>query len=239
MDLGVADKAFLIVGGSRDMGYEAARVLAADGARVALVGRRLDAAEAAARTITQESGVRAIGLSGDASQPGAIEQVMTDAMSALTRVDGLLTTAGWVENRGTVLDASDDDFDVVYENIFMTVVRSCRAVLPYLIANGGGAIVTTSAYSIRSPNGSLHAYSAMKHAVANFTKNIAKTYGPRGIRANCVCPGAVRTAIVERMLTERAGVSGLSLTDVEGQCFTSGRCRLPSNASDDHMSSGT
>jgi 3-oxoacyl-[acyl-carrier protein] reductase len=204
MDLGVKDKAFVIVGGTRDMGFEAARVLAGDGAAVALLGRGDDRATAAAKEITAEFGTPAVGHGADGSRPGAIEEAISESIRDLGRVDGLLTTAGWVHNNGTVLEASDADFDDVYQNIFMTAVRSCRAVLPHLIEGGGGTIVTTSAYSIHSPKEFLHAYSAMKHALANFTKNVAKTYGHQGIRANCVCPGAIKTATLNDIVVGRA-----------------------------------
>jgi NAD(P)-dependent dehydrogenase (short-subunit alcohol dehydrogenase family) len=93
----------------------------------------------------------------------------------------------------------------VQQNVYMSAVRACRPVLPHLLANRSGTIVTTGD-SIRAPNHGLHAYSAPKAAVANFTKTIATTYGARGIRANCVCPGAVRTATVESTLSERLTV---------------------------------
>jgi NAD(P)-dependent dehydrogenase (short-subunit alcohol dehydrogenase family) len=80
-----------------------------------------------------------------------------------------------------------------FETQLMSAVRACRAALPRLIANGGGTLVTTAAYSVRAQKPTLSAYTAMKSAIVSFTKNIAKTYGPRGVRANCVCPGMIET----------------------------------------------
>jgi 3-oxoacyl-[acyl-carrier protein] reductase len=75
--------------------------------------------------------------------------------------------------------------------------------------------VTTSAYSIHSPKDYLHGYSAMKHAVANFTKNIAKTYGPSGIRANTVCPGTVKSVVLTAGADRVAAEPGTSGPELE------------------------
>ncbi|MET0145798.1 MAG: SDR family oxidoreductase [Ilumatobacteraceae bacterium] len=215
MDLGVQGKAFVIVGGSRDMGYEAARILSADGARLALIGRSEASAGDAAEALAKETGGETLGLGADASQPGEVEVAIERAASTFGGFDGLLTTAGWVSTNGMVTEASDADFEAVYQNIFMSVVRSVRAALPYLLASGASSVVTTSAYSIHAPKAFLAAYSAQKHAVANFTKNMATTYGPQGLRANCVCPGAVKTAVVRSLIEERAAAEGRSEEEVE------------------------
>jgi 3-oxoacyl-[acyl-carrier protein] reductase len=88
---------------------------------------------------------------------------------------------------------AEADWDFFYQDILMGTVRCCTAIVPHLIDRGGGQIVTTSAYSARAAKSHLFAYAAFKAALLNFTKNIAKTYGRQGIRANCVCPGAIET----------------------------------------------
>ena len=74
--------------------------------------------------------------------------------------------------------------------------RACRAAVPPLIAAGGGAIVTTAAYSVRAPKPNQVPYASLKAAVATLTKAIAKAHGPEGVRANCVCPGATESAVL-------------------------------------------
>jgi 3-oxoacyl-[acyl-carrier protein] reductase len=80
----------------------------------------------------------------------------------------------------------------------------CRAAVPRLVAGGGGAIVTTAAYSFHSPKAHQVPYSTLKAGVATLTKNLAKAYGPAGVRANCVCPGAIETDVLAALRTSLA-----------------------------------
>jgi 3-oxoacyl-[acyl-carrier protein] reductase len=84
--------------------------------------------------------------------------------------------------------------------VLMTSVRIARAAVPVMLDNGGGAIVTTSAMSVRHFIPQMAHYSAQKAALAHFTKNIAKAYGAQGIRANSVLPGMI---LNEQLVEER------------------------------------
>ncbi len=199
MDLGVLGKAFIVVGGTRGMGWEAAHRLAADGADVAIVGRSLATSKDVAGRLASEFGVKAVGLSADASKRGSVEKAVRIAIAEFGEVGGLLATPGDTSHNGTLLDLIDDDWDINFQQVFMSQVRSCRAILPHLLEHGEGTLVTTAAYSARAAKPFLFPYAAMKAAIVNFTKNLCKTYGAEGIRANCVCPGAIETEIlVER-----------------------------------------
>lgn len=193
MDLDVRGKAYILVGGSRGMGLEAAKVLAADGANLAIIGRDGDHAQKQADILSSEHGIKAVGLRADASRPGEVEDAVGAALNSLGKVSGLLTTPGTTNRNGTILDMSEDDWTANFQDVFMSQVRSCKAILPHLLENGGGNLVTTSAYSSRAAKDFLFAYAALKAALNNLTKNLAKTYGKQGIRANCVVPGAVET----------------------------------------------
>jgi|KBSSwiStaDraftv2_1062776.scaffolds.fasta_scaffold01845_5 NAD(P)-dependent dehydrogenase (short-subunit alcohol dehydrogenase family) len=197
MDLGVRDKLYIIVGGTRGMGHAAARVLAEDGARLALFGRTQATAEEAAASIRGDFGGEVEGYGADASaKDGKFEAMVAEIITKRGTPRGLLVTSGVGYDVGTLLDITDAQWEAAYQDVLMCHVRASRAVIPAMIDAGGGQIVTTSAYSARAPKSFLFGYSDQKAAVANFTKNIAKTYGPQGIRANSVCPGAFETQVV-------------------------------------------
>jgi NAD(P)-dependent dehydrogenase (short-subunit alcohol dehydrogenase family) len=80
--------------------------------------------------------------------------------------------------------------------VLLATVRACRAAVPHLVDAGGGAIVTTAAYSVRAPKPHQAPYASLKAGVATFTKTVAKSFGAQGVRANCVCPGATETEIL-------------------------------------------
>jgi 3-oxoacyl-[acyl-carrier protein] reductase len=209
MDLGVRDRPYFVLGGSRGMGFEAACVLAADGARLALISRSAADIETAARHVADEYGVDAIGLAADASAAGQTEAAIARAVDRFGAPAGLLITSGLTGRNGSLLEASDADWEANFQDVLMGHVRACRAVVPHMMQAGCGAIVTTAAYSGRIPKTFLFPYASQKAAVINLTKNLASTYGGSGIRANCVCPGAFETVRVNALIESTMVEQGL------------------------------
>ena len=200
MDLGVRDRGYLLFGGTAGMGRAAARALAADGARVAVAGRGRARAEATAAELSAATGAEVVALSGDLTEAGAAEDLVAAAVEALGGLRGVAVTTGLgMHGQRDLLSGTDADWTRTFDDVLLATVRACRAAVPVLIEGGGGAIVTTSAYSIRAPKGHQFPYASLKAGVAVLTKDLAKTYGPAGIRANCVCPGATETDILAAM----------------------------------------
>ena len=94
MDLGITGKAFVIVGGTAGMGYAAARDLAAEGAKVALIGRNQQAGEAKAAELARETGADVRMFAADGTQPGALEAAIAEAAQGFGQLNGLAVTAG-------------------------------------------------------------------------------------------------------------------------------------------------
>ena len=209
MDLGVKGKMFAIVGGTSGMGYATARVLAADGASVALIGRNRETGEKRAAMLAAETGADVRMFAGDGSQPGSVEHALDAATGWKGRLNGLAVTAGPMLELQPVTDLSDEAWRAYFDVQVMTTVRACRAAIPMLEAAGGGTIVNISAYSIHSQKPAFVAYTAMKAAIASLTKNIATTYGGAGIRANTVCPGFVATDAADEMARQLSQKYGL------------------------------
>ena len=200
MDLDVSGRNYVVLGGSRGIGFAAARALAVDGASVAVVGRDATRAEEAARSLAYDGGGRAIGFAADLATAGEAERVLASAREELGVLRGVAVTTGlgYRGQRG-LLEATDDDWEDTFSDVLLATVRACRAAVPLLVDGGGGAIVTTAAYSVRAPKPHQAPYASLKAAVATLTKTIAKSFGPQGVRANCVCPGATETEILAAM----------------------------------------
>lgn len=212
MDLGVRGRNYLIVGGTAGMGLAAAEVLAADGARLALVGRQADRARAAAERVAAVGGASRddiVPVLADVSRSGGAEEAVAGAVDALGSLDGIAVTTGNVaSSQSSLEEATDAQWAESFEDVLMGTVRSVRAALPHLVERGG-TVVTTAAYSVRAYHPSRLPYVVLKSGVAAFTKTIAKEYGRRGVRANCVCPGAIETGPLEairRQIAEERGV---------------------------------
>jgi 3-oxoacyl-[acyl-carrier protein] reductase len=200
MDLGVRDHGYLVFGGSAGMGRAAAHALAADGARVAIAGRGRERAEAAAAELSAATGAEVVALTGDLTVPGAAEDVVARAVDQLGGLRGLAVTTGLgMHGQRDLLSGTDDDWAATFDDVLLATVRACRAAVPVLVEGGGGAIVTTAAYSIRAPKAHQFPYASLKAGVATLTKNLATSFGAQGIRANCVCPGATETEIMASM----------------------------------------
>jgi NAD(P)-dependent dehydrogenase (short-subunit alcohol dehydrogenase family) len=112
--------------------------------------------------------------------------------------------------------ASDAVWADAVEDVLMGTVRTVRAAVPHLVAAGGGTVVTTGAYGMRAYHPDRLPYVTLKSGVAAFTKTIARAYGRRGVRANCVCPGVIETdglSAVRQALARERGVPSEGLLE--------------------------
>ncbi|WP_049771899.1 SDR family NAD(P)-dependent oxidoreductase [Mycolicibacterium monacense] len=172
------------------MGLAAARALAREGAAVVLIGRDEAKAKNAAVAVADIGAAAAHGLVHDVSQPGVAVAAVEEAVALLGRLDGIAITMG---TAGMMpIDSDDDAWEQAFRDVLLATTRSVQAALPHLAATRG-AIVTTAAYSARSPHEPRLPYASLKAAVATFTRGIARTHGKDGIRANSIAPGAVET----------------------------------------------
>jgi len=207
VDLGVRNRNYLIIGGTAGMGLAAAEVLGADGARIAVVGRDAERAKAAVGRISSPLVTAVV---GDVSREGEADRVVGAAVDALGGLDGVAVTTGTSRAAHSNLSAASDTvWAGAFEDVLMGTIRAVRAALPHLVAGGGGTVVTTAAYSIHAYHPERLPYLVMKSGVAAFTKTIAKEYGRSGVRANCVCPGAIETDALAAMRNQLAEARGL------------------------------
>ncbi len=206
MDLGIRDRAFLVAGGTGGIGLAAAHALAADGASLLVVGRDVARAEVAATALVASGATAAHGRSIDVSAPGGGAAAVGAAIDLFGRLDGVAITTGLIGHEP--MSITDERWTEVLRDVLLGTTRTIEAALPHLERNGG-TIVTTAAYSIRAPEIARLPYASMKAAVATFTKGIAKTYGPKGIRANCICPGAIETTALTALRAHISSERGI------------------------------
>lgn len=131
----------------------------------------------------------------DVTDKGALQSAVTDA-----RPDILVNCAGYV-HAGTILEATDDDFDFAFKLNVRAQFHSIQAALPGMIERGGGAIVNIASVAssiIAAPN--RFVYGASKAAVIGLTKSVAVDFVTKGIRCNCICPGTVESPSLQDRL---------------------------------------
>ena len=195
MELGLRDKVVLVVGASAGIGAATARLLHEEGARLVLVARRENALSELTGSLAGGESVLAIPT--DAAAPGALDEVVQQAVRKHGTVHHLVVIAAPMGARTTFQTASDSDWEFYFRSGLMIAVQACRAAIPEMLKHGSSAAVLTAAYSIRAHKPQLVAYTTMKSAVAALSKNLAKTYGPQGLRVNCVAPGVIEKTATE------------------------------------------
>lgn len=195
-------KVAIVTGAGSGQGRAVAIAYAAEGARVLVCDIDGTSAENTARRC-RGSGGRAIAAAADVSDPAQASEAVTRAEEELGRLDVLYNNAGI--NPGSGGDGGVVDLDLaIWDRVLAVdltgVMLMCRAAIPAMRRTGGGAIVNVSSVSALL-GGAGTAYTAAKGAVIALTKAIATTYGP-DVRANVVCPGAIRTPMIEVTLAD-------------------------------------
>jgi NAD(P)-dependent dehydrogenase (short-subunit alcohol dehydrogenase family) len=207
MNLELDDKVVLIVGASAGIGAATARLLVVEGARVALVARRTSELAKMAAQMGGAAG-NVLTFTGDAADSGFLEGAVAGTTQRFGALHRLVVVAGPMGARADVLALNDDDWNRYFQQSTMVAVRACRSAIPELLKHSGAAIVLTSAYSIRAQKPELIAYTAMKSTIPSISKNLAKAYGHRGLRVNCIAPGVIEKDFDDsETLAKRYGVS--------------------------------
>lgn len=190
MDLGVRDRACAITGASRGIGRATARLLAADGARLLLVGRSREALEEAAA----ECGERAEVLALDVTERDAGKRVVAECERRFGRIDALVNNAG--TTRMVALDElTDADWQEQWELHVMAPMRLMRAAAPRMAAAGWGRIVNVCSSSGKRPSQRNAAYSVTKAAQLSLSRTYADAFAAQGVLVNAVAPGVVGTGL--------------------------------------------
>ncbi|MEV7756576.1 SDR family NAD(P)-dependent oxidoreductase [Microbacterium sp. NPDC089180] len=184
-----ADKTIIVTGAGSGIGRATATRIAHEGGRVIatdVVAERLDALREELSSLAVETVV------GDVSAPDTIAALIE---AAGDHVDGLANVAGIMDAFLPPSEVDDATWDRVLSVNLTGPMRLTRAVLPLMIAAGGGAIVNVASEAALRGSAAGVAYTSSKHAIAGYTKSVAFFHGPQGIRANAVAPGAVATNI--------------------------------------------
>ncbi|MEM7745195.1 MAG: SDR family oxidoreductase [Pseudomonadota bacterium] len=200
MDLGLDGKCALITGGSDGLGRATAVRLAAEGARVAICGRRGDYLAATARELAQVTGGTVVPIQGDVSSQSDCNRLIPETIAALGGIDILVNNAG-ASAAASLLDVDDDSWQSDFDLKVMAAVRLCRSAVPHLRARGGGSIINAAIAGGKAPNARQLPTSLMRAAGLNLTKSLANEFAADNIRVNAICIGKIKSAQWERRAT--------------------------------------
>ncbi len=185
MDLGLAGKKAIIVGGARGIGYAIAEVLAREGCDLAVSARSGDAVKDAVASLKRYD-VKAVGAAVDVKKPDAYRKWLGQAVEQLEGCDILIP----ITSAGGGL-GSEKYWEKAFEVDVMGPVRAVDVVLPHMTKQGGGSIVLIATTSAGEAMGGPQPYNAMKASLITWGKQLALAHGKDGIRVNVVSPGPI------------------------------------------------
>jgi 3-oxoacyl-[acyl-carrier protein] reductase len=195
-------KVALVTGGASGIGNAISRVLAEQGAAIAVHYFNSAVAAEAVMAAVKSAGNRALGIRADLSRPGEAERIVAETIKELGGLDILVNNAGFLVQRCPVAEMSDDLFRTIMDVNLTSTFWMCRAALRHMIAKGAGSIVNMASAAAFAGGGNGAAiYAASKGAIVSFTRALAKEVGPKGIRVNAVAPGQIATQFHDRFST--------------------------------------
>jgi meso-butanediol dehydrogenase / (S,S)-butanediol dehydrogenase / diacetyl reductase len=197
----LADKVAIVTGGGTGIGAATARLFAREGARVVVTGRRAERISAVAAEID------GLAVPGDAADPTHAAEVVHTAVDRLGGLDIVIANAG-IGSGGAAGETDDESWTRTLEVNLTGPLFLVRAALPALIRRGGGSIVLVSSVAALVSSTDSAAYVTSKTGLLGLARSVAVDYGPRGVRANALCPGWVETPMGDESMDELAARRG-------------------------------
>ncbi len=208
----LADKVTIITGAGGGMGRVAARMFAAQGARVVVAEYSESAGQETVDLIRADGG-EATFVKVDVSKDADARAMVDHAVATYGRLDCLYNNAGVMpEADHSVVDTEVDVWDAVMAVNVRGVYLGCKYAIPAMEAGGGGSIINIASFvAILGCSVPQDAYTASKGAVLSLTRSLAVQFGPVGIRTNAICPGPVETPLLMDWLLKDEAAKQLRL----------------------------
>ncbi len=194
MDLSLTGKVAIVGGASQGIGFAIARLLAAEGARVAMVARRRERLDAAVARINGE----AFAIPADIRKAEDCERIVADAVAHFGRLDILVNNDG-APPLGRLDEFDDAAWSKAVDQNLMSVVRLTRRAIPHMRTEGGGSIVNIAALSVLQPIARFGLSVATWAGVLGYAKTLSLEVATDRITVNTICPGRIATGRIEKV----------------------------------------
>lgn len=204
----LAGQAAIVTGGGRGIGRATALELARLGADIAIAELDTATAERTAKDV-QQLGRRALVVPTDVTKRADLAAMTERTRAEFGRIDVLINNAG-IYRAAATLEITEEHWDAIFDINAKAVFFATQAVLPVMIAQKRGAVVSLASMAGKIGSKTNLPYNASKAAVVSMTKSLALAHAADGIRVNCVCPGFVETDMWTKVAREQGALLGLT-----------------------------
>lgn len=203
------DKVCIVTGAASGIGNAIAHRFAAEGGKIAIADLNADAAKAAAEDIKAKFGTDALAVAMDVTDEAQVDAGVAQVVEAWGGVDVLVSNAG-IQIVNPVESYAFSDWKKMLAIHLDGAFLTSKACLPHMYAKGSGTILFMGSVHSKEASPLKSAYVTAKHGLLGLSRVIAKEGGKKGVRTNVICPGFVRTPLVDKQIPEQAKELGIS-----------------------------
>lgn len=194
------NKVAIITGGTAGLGSATVKRFLDEGASVVFSYR--SGKEKAEEMLAGFAGKPVAAFQADVSKTEQVQALIAYTIEKFGRVDILVNNAGVFDKRKNILELSEDEWDTVMDTNGKAVYLTCKYAIPHMLEAGGGTIVNVASVATWSWNSGGTAYCASKHVCEVLTRRIARDFGPKGIKCNCINPGTIETNLTKASIAD-------------------------------------
>lgn len=207
------DKSCIVTGAASGIGNAIAHKYASEGGKVAIADLNLEAAQKAADDIQAKYGTEALAVAMDVTSEDQVNAGVAQVVEAWGAVDVLVSNAG-IQIVNPVENFAYADWKKMLAIHLDGAFLTSKAVLPHMYAQKSGSIIFMGSVHSKEASPLKSAYVTAKHGLLGLSRVIAKEGGKKGVRSNVICPGFVRTPLVDKQIPEQAKALGISEEEV-------------------------
>ena len=213
MDLGLKGKVAIVAASSKGMGKATAMALAAEGARVTMCARGVDALAKAAQDVQDRHQADVLAVPADVTRYDDVKRVVLETVGRWGTVNILVNNAGGPPP-GAFADVDDSAWQAAFELNLLSTIRFIREVVPHMRKAGGGAIINIQSVSVKEPIDNLILSNSIRSGVTGLAKSLSRELAKDRIRVNTVLPGAIQTDRLRQVIAGQAQRQGRSVEEL-------------------------